>query len=541
VIKRTFNIDADYIHIPIKVGAPKNELQFWLGGTMLYQFSVELSDTGPYHYFFLNISELKNTSIDLVVPFPNNINQASLDSIFVGSEPEILPQYDEMYNEKLRPQFHFSSRRGWLNDPNGLYWHDGLYHLYYQHNPFGVLHGSVNISWGHAISEDLIHWQEQKDAILPWRREWMVASGSAFVDSKNAAGFGENAVIAALTGLGTAGEFGGLSPSGGQFLTASVDNGQTFYRFSQLPQIVVPDGADWRDPCLLEDNGLYYIAVYERGDDVHGVSFYKSETMRNWEFVSWIPDLFECPDLFKIRVEETGEEKWVLFGADGLARVGTFNEGIFTDEGIRFPLDYGTSTYAGQTWNHAPDNRRIHISWVRAMDTNTANWENDMGYHDMPFSQCMSVPCEIILHKVDDQYHLCRFPVKELDKLRIGASKKTDINLSGTHFVELKAPNDIVFHVDNYNETILSIKLLGYEIIINSNDSTVKIDDNPIRKLYQSPTNIRVLTDRTTVEIFIGDEVCATYATDTSGIQLSLIGNAHLQMQEWELSSVWHT
>ena len=540
MLKRTMLIDSEFLHIPVKIGSPANELQIWLNGVLLYQFSLELSDGGPYHYFFMDITDLKDTAIDLVVPRQKGISAQALSGIFIGQSPEYLPEYADMYNEKLRPQFHFTCRRGWLNDPNGLYWHDGVYHMFYQHNPFGTLHGGVNISWGHATSKNLLQWHEHKDAIFPWRRDWMVASGSAIIDSGNVAGYGKNAVIAAFTGLGTIDEKGGVHLSGGQFLAASTDDGQSFYRFSQFPSIEAPGGADWRDPRLFEDGGIYYIAVYERLKDINGVSFYKSVNLHDWEFTSWNPHLFECPDIFKLCVEGSDEEKWVLFGADGLARLGTFKEGFFIDEGIHYPLDYGFSTYAGQTWSHAPNEKRIHISWIRGIDS-SEDWEKNLRYTDMPFSQCMSVPCEITLHKQDGHYHICRFPIKEIEQLRTCPPVYTTLKLQGSLSLQLQAPSEIILHVENFDNPQLHVNLSGHTIDLDMLSSTATIDDKAPRKLLKSPTEIRVLTDRTTVEFFIGNEVCATYATDTDGVHISLTGDATIRMQEWELCSIWET
>jgi len=506
----------NFMHFPIKTGAPKSEVQILADGVLLYQFSMELCNENPDFYCFLDLSEFADKKIEVVAP--------CLDGIFIGKPPE--EEYKGLYEETLRPQFHFSSRRGWLNDPNGLVYHNGLFHMYYQHNPFGVLHGDVNVSWGHAVSADLLHWQEKKDAILPWRRDWFIASGTAIVNN-------HNMIIASFTALGARDENGKICPSGGQFMAESTDGGETFSRFSDTASIGVPNGADWRDPCLFEVDGTYYSAVYERRDDVNGVAFYSSKNLHDWDYKSWVADLYECPDLFPFDV--AGEEKWVLFGADGMARLGEFCDGTFIDDGIRFPLDYGTATYAGQTWRNAPDGKRYHISWVRGMD-GKLDWHNDMGYPGMPFSQCMSIPCEITLHKVDDTYHLCRFPVQQLESLRIEKARERVIVLNNNPVaVPLAAPTEMCLSVQNFMQPQLMLNVLGYSMVLDLDQNIVTIDDKPLRKLLTKKTNIRILTDRTTVEIFIGNEVSATYAADTRGIELILCGSAEVVVQEWDL------
>ena len=539
MIKRTLRIDSDYIHIPLKQNMNKNELQFWLGGVLQFQFSLDLSDEGPYHYYFINVASHKNTEMDLVVPYPNGITEKSLAGIFSGHSPEQHEEYKDLYEEAIRPQFHFSSRRGWLNDPNGLFYHAGLYHLYYQHNPFGTSHGNVNISWGHAVSEDLVHWRERKDAIMPWRRDWLIASGSAIVDRKNTLGYGEDAIVAAYTCLGTQDEGGGekYAPHGGQFLAVSTNGGEDFFRPSDKP-IICDEGDAWRDPRIFEDRDKYYIAVFEDRGGIYGVSFYASENLRDWEFKSWSPDLVECPDIFPLKVVETGETKWVLYGGNGMAKIGSFDGGVFSFEGTSYPLDYGVSHYSSQTWSHAPGGRRVHINWMREWVMSGGSMSSEV-YHNMPFSQCMSIPCEIALHKVDGRYHLCRFPVAEINNLRIKPAEKTEINIDGSHAIPLAAQSDVCLTVNEHTASLLKFELFGHSIDLMLDDAVLKVDEKPVRKLMRGISEIRILTDRASVEIFVGDEAAVSYMADTAGAQLSIKGEAHISKQEWKLSSIW--
>ena len=389
----------------------------------------------------------------------------------------------------------------------------------------------------HAVSDDLILWKEKDDALMPWRRDWFIASGSAMVDKKGVAGHGKNAVVAAFTCLGAKLEDKTIAPSGGQFIAISENAGNSFRRISDMPAIPVPNGADWRDPRLFEDDGVFYIAVYERREDVNGVAFYASSDMKKWEAKSWIPDLFECPDLFKLPVIGTENSKWILYGADGLARLGDFNKGIFTCDGTSFPLDYGHSTYAGQTWSHEPKDRRVHISWIRGMDGQT-DWEEDMGYQEMPFSQCMSIPCEFDLHYTKGQYHLCRYPVKELDTLRIEPVKENSYSIDGEKRIPLHSPSDVIFRIDS-RDKLFEIKIGPCSLLMNFLENTVEIDEKGIRKLRCEETQLRILTDRTCVEIFVNQEVSATYSLDTKDLNICFSGKADICQQEWDLWSVW--
>lgn len=554
MLRKVVSITAEncFLHFPVKTGVrPRSEVEIFVNGERTFQFAIELANEGADDFFFLELSAFVGKELEVVVPVPKGIDMRAIERVFAGVSPAKLDEafYPMLYKEALRPQFHFSSARGWLNDPNGLYYHDGVYHLFYQHNPLGVLHGEVNVTWGHAVSKNLIAWQEIGDAILPWRRDWFIASGSAFVDIKNAAGYGAGTIIAAFTALGAKDEEGNIQPSGGQFLAYSHNEGKSFTRFSDSPQIPVPNGDSWRDPLIFEDGGRYYIAVYEHRDGINGVSFYVSDNFHNWEFKSFTANLFECPDIFKLDAAD-GLSKWVLFGADGLARLGSFSEGVFIDDGISFPLDYGTATYAGQTWSHAPNGRRLHISWIRGMGESNS-WEFDMGYPGMPFSQCMSLPCDIELKYVSGNYHLCRYPVKELQALRKAGAKADLITLgsnSGTYELPLVAGTEVELCVDNTSQYCAdgSIKLTcnGRPISIDLVKKEMTIEGyNPRKLLGIKPdyVTVRIFTDASTIEIFIEDEASATYSLDTTNASITLEGCGQARITAWELDGIWHS
>ena len=217
---------------------------------------------------------------------------------------------EDLYRERLRPQFHFSSRRGWLNDPNGLVYHKGEYHLFYQHNPYGWAWG--NMHWGHAVSTDLVHWQELPIAIYPHRFGDWAFSGSAVVDRQNTAGFkkgDEDVLVAAYTSTGR-----------GECIVYSHDRGRTFTEYDGNP-VVKHSG---RDPKILwHAPGKHWVmAVYDEADDKRGIAFYTSPDLKKWEQQSKIDGYFECPDIFELPVDgDRSRRKWVLVrGRRGLRR-----------------------------------------------------------------------------------------------------------------------------------------------------------------------------------------------------------------------------
>ena len=538
MIKRNLTLTGSFLHIPVKTGAPKTALQIWIGGNLLYDFSIELSDKGPHFYCPLDMSVFRNCCIDVMVSESDSVSQKTLDMIVNGEEAASSNSlYLELYQELLRPQFHFSSKRGWLNDPNGLLFCDGLYHLFYQHNPFGTLHAGVNISWGHAVSSDLVHWQECSDAIMPWRRDWLIASGSALLDIENVAGYGKNAIIATFTCLGTFDKSGKEFPAGGQFFAASTNGGTTFYRFSNEPSIGTEHGASWRDPRLFKEGDRFYVAVYECHNEVNGVSFYESSDLHNWELKSWTGGLYECPDIFKLPVHNTSLERWVLYGADGFARIGEFRNGVFIDKGISYPLDYGNSTYAGQTWNHEPNGRRVHISWIRGVD-DSREWDYDMGYHDMPFSQCMSIPCTLKLSQDDNGIELYRYPIDELCLLRKDNAETFVEYISGEEHYALHPGTEIIFKVSEASENIL-FDCFGNCITYIPKERKILFQNKRERKIHLDSLTIRIFIDRTTIEMFFNDGIAATYSMNIKESTLKICGQCKIDYTSWQLKSIW--
>jgi fructan beta-fructosidase len=520
-------------------------MQIWCGNTMLREFSLGLSGDGEAPYFFLDFTAFTGKTITLVLPEEGPLHEKALERCRDGADPRPgNPLYPDLYREALRPRFHFSSRRGWLNDPNGLVFAGGLFHMYYQHNPLGTPHGGVNITWGHAVSADLIHWVEKSDAILPWRRDWSIASGSALVDRDNAAGYGKGAIIAAFTTLGTprpegkaggAGGAGGAFDSGGQFLAGSVDGGNTFYLFSGHAIIPTEGGEGWRDPRLFRYQDQYCAAVYEVEGGINCVSFYLSRDFRHWERVSRNKNLFECPDIFPLRTE-AGEEKWVLYGADGLCRIGDFDGRIFHESGDSHPLDYGDATYAGQTWSDHPEGRRIHISWVRGMGTKNDNHE--LGYYGMPFSQCMSIPCELTLTKGEEGFRVLRKPVDAFTALRCSGPERRREKFDGILSLPVKPGEEYVISL-NARSPVLNIKAGSCHVQYDPQERRLSFGNGHSRVAGGDSLKLRVLVDTTTMEMFFDGGIPCTCAMAPEKMDLQFSGNGELDLELFRIKSIW--
>ncbi|HWQ91869.1 MAG TPA: glycoside hydrolase family 32 protein, partial [Clostridia bacterium] len=297
--------------------------------------------------------------------------------------------------EPLRPQFHFTSRRGWLNDPNGLVFYKGEYHLFYQHNPYGW--GWGNMHWGHAVSPDLVHWKELPIALYPDEHGTMF-SGSAVVDWNNTAGFqsgSEKPLVAMFTAAGKPFTQG---------LAFSNDRGRTWTKYENnpvLPHIV----AENRDPKVIwhAPEQKWVMALYLDESDY---ALFASKDLKRWEKLSdvRIPGDSECPEFFEMPVEgREGETRWVFYGASGRHLVGKFDGTTFKPEGGPQELQRGNCWYASQTYSDIParDGRRILIPWGRM----TAR---EVPFHQgMPFNQMMGLPVELTLRNTDDGLRLC--------------------------------------------------------------------------------------------------------------------------------------
>lgn len=262
-----------------------------------------------------------------------------------------------------RPKYHFTAGRGWLNDPNGLVFLNGEYHLFFQHNPSDVVWG--NMHWGHAVSRDLLHWKELPIALYPKENDFCF-SGSAVVDVHNIAGFqagSEPPLLVFFTSTGR-----------GECLAYSNDGGRTFTEYSGNP-VVRHRG---RDPKVIyhEPARSWIMAVY---DEVNHVAFHASKDLKHWTFQSRIHGFYECPDLFELN------GRWVLMAANGFYSLGWFNGVDFVPDTLPRPLFYGDA-YAGQTFSSL--DRRVLIAWMRS---------DNRIYKGEPFCQQMTLPVELTL------------------------------------------------------------------------------------------------------------------------------------------------
>jgi fructan beta-fructosidase len=389
--RRELVVASRYLHLPVKNGAAKRRLSFAVDGKTIREFEIELAEGPPDFWVFSDLDEFRGRTIVIAADAlpPGSAGLAAI----VGAETP--PDPDGLYREPLRPLFHFTSRRGWLNDPNGLVYHDGEYHLYYQHNPYGREWG--NMHWGHAVSPDLVRWKELPIALYPRQFGDWAFSGSAVMEG--------GSLLAAFTSTGR-----------GECLVRSLDRGRTWAELAGNPAVKHAG----RDPKLVwhEPTRRWIMAVYDEAEGRRAIAFHASPDLKTWTYLSRIDGFFECPDLFALPVDaDPGQMIWVLYAADGRYILGTFDGKEFHKESGKHQLWHG-NFYAAQTFSDTPDGRRVQIGWAQGTK-----------FPDMPFNQQMTVPVGLTLRSTPEGVRLFAEPVNELATLRVRSYHPRDLTI----------------------------------------------------------------------------------------------------------------
>jgi len=483
-----------------------------------------------------------------------NVDEITLsDTAKAEVQAPLVISTERLYDETYRPQFHFTARNNWLNDPNGLVFYKDEYHLFFQHNPSGINWG--NMTWGHAVSTDLVHWAQIEHALLPDKLGTMF-SGSAVIDWENTSGF-QTGVEKPLVCIYTAA--GGTSPESKgapftQCIAYSNDRGRTFTKWSGNPALK-NISADDRDPKVFwhAPTKRWVMALYVPVKDaekksadgkpvmVQTIQFHASPNLKEWTFLRQLDGFFECPDIFELPVDgDRRNTRWVIFGANGEYLIGRFDGTTFTKESGKHKGDYGKNFYAAQTYSDIPesDGRRILIGWM-----------NGGKYPGMPFNQQMAFPCELTLRSTPEGIRMFKWPVKEIETLGV-LERGVIVGGGGYGFEPLTLDDDLIDLSAEFEPAAggeITFTIRGHKFSWSAKDGKFTGLE---RSMPLVPVNgrvkFRLLVDRTSVEIFGNDGVavmssCLLSKGPNRAETLSIAGRSSklASFRARELKSAW--
>ena len=406
-----------YVMLPVQENAPEARVKVLSNGNEVLWANVCLAIDKTDYLVPLDLGQWGGSSIilDIKMNQGRSLRRDPSDDV-CWSEMTTVPVPDLTNSEKkYRPTYHFSPEWGWMNDPNGMVYKDGEWHLFYQFNPYGSFWG--NMHWGHAVSKDLVNWENLGIAIAP-DALGAIFSGSAVVDKDNTAGFGKDALIAMYTSDGD---------NQTQSIAYSLDNGRTFTKYAGNPVIMAADTPDFRDPKIFwHEESRQWKVILAAGQEVQ---FYSSDNLKDWTYDSSFGlsygnhnGVWECPDLVRLPFE--GKEKWVLilninpggpFGGSATQYfVGSYDGKAFKCDDLPTVtrwMDYGKDHYATVTWSNAPEGRTVAIAWM-------SNWQYANSVPTRQFRSSNSVPRDLSLVKKGKEVILKSTPSKEVEALR---------------------------------------------------------------------------------------------------------------------------
>ncbi|WP_020473980.1 glycoside hydrolase family 32 protein [Zavarzinella formosa] len=523
--EKALTLEKRYLHLPTKTSQPegkKQRVSLIVDGKTVRDFDMELSDK-PEWFAHLDVTAWKGQKVTLrAVNLPED--SKALDAVTQADE---IWGTDALYREPLRPQLHFSPRRGWTNDPNGMVFADGEYHLFFQHNPYGWHWG--NMHWGHAVSKDLVRWEELPIALYPPKFDDMAFSGSAVVDKANTSGWkkGDNELlVAAFTSTGR-----------GECIAYSNDRGRTWTEYEGNP-VVKHAG---RDPRLLWDSvsKTWIMAVYDEKDRKQWIVFHTSPDLKKWTEQSRIDGFFECPDIFELPVDgDATKRKWVLTAANSDYMIGSFDGKSFTPETAKLKGHRGRGFYAAQTFSHDPKGRVVQMGWFQ------------LATPGMSFNQAMTIPLELKLVGTKDGPRLSWTPVKELEQLRAKTHsfgpmelKVGEDSLKGIkgELLEVRA------EIEPGEAAEVKFVVRGLTVVYDTKKQEIVVSGQrapaPLREGKQRLT---IIADRVGFEIFADDGLtyvpfAFTPKADDQSVSLTVVGGSakSVAVDVHELKSIW--
>lgn len=498
---REIVLDKRYLNFPVKDSQLSRKdrglmrkMRLLVDGQPVREFDIELADNEPTWWAALDVSAWLGKRATLMVDkLPED--SLGLKSIETGDSQKGL---ENAYHETYRPQYHFTPRRGWTNDPNGLLYYQGQYHLFFQYNPYGVKWG--NMHWGHAVSRDLVHWTEQTVAVYP-DELGVCFSGSGVVDHHNTTGFQTGAdkpLVLIYTSMGTQG--------GAQSLCYSTDGGKAWTNYAKNPVLdnLTPGN---RDPKVMwhEPSRQWIMALYlSNKKELPSVyALFGSPDLKAWKKLCEIqpPNCGECPDLFELPVDgNANDTRWVFWGGSGNYWIGRFDGTQFKIESGIQSFHAGGFYYAAQSWSDVPatDGRRIQVAWMAGGK-----------YPDMPFSQQFTFPRELTLHTTPDGIRLYCNPIREIELLHEKGQTWNDRTIkSGENLLQGIVGDlfDLRAEIDLGNAREVGFDLRGIKVRYDVAQKKLSCDKvaTPLEPV-QGRIKLQLLLDRTSLEVTAND------------------------------------
>ncbi len=519
---RTFEAIDKYLLIPVEDQAVENSVQLSVDGAPIgVPMTIRIAQNKIDYWVPIAIEAYKGKKVTLTFAIAKTTDMGL-------AEIKQSAEYNFNYNEKYRPSYHFTPQYGWMNDPNGMVYLDGVYHLFFQYNPYGARWG--NMHWGHAISKDLVNWQYQPTAIAP-DKLGAIFSGSAVIDHDNTAGFGKGAMIAIYTSAGERQT---------QSIAYSLDGGKTFTKYEGNPVLTDANIIDFRDPKVFwhapSKQWVMSLATTQT------ITFYGSRNLKEWTRLSEFGEglgghggVWECPDLFPLTYE--GKTKWVLFvsinpgGPNGGSAtqyfIGNFDGKTFTPDTMDYPLwlDYGRDNYAGVTWSNVPtaDGRRLFIGWM-------SNWDYANETPTENFRSAMTVARTLRLAHNGEHLVVASEPVKEVESSRREPLSLADKTTSDAVTFENFLPNnqgayELTFTVtpndtDSFSFALENAKGETIKYLFDCANKTLSVDrskssvafnanfaEKPIKAPLTAKKSytVRLLVDKASTELFVNN------------------------------------
>lgn len=479
-----------YLLLPVQDNAPESKVYVVSDNqTASPAMNIRLARESVDYYVPIDLSAYpeKGLAIDI---------QGLPQNAICWEHIQLSDTYDMNNREKFRPLYHHTPAYGWMNDPNGMFYKDGVYHLYFQHNPYGSTWG--NMTWGHSTSRDLVNWEFQGDPLLP--DAWgTIFSGSCVVDYENTAGFGRGAVIAFYTSAKST----AWGDSQSQSLAYSLDNGKTFTKYVGNP-ILTSQERDFRDPKVFwYAPDKHWVMILAVGQEMQ---IFSSKNLKEWKKESSFGakqgahgGVWECPDLVQLPVEGSKEKKWVLIcnlnpggpfgGSAAQYFVGTFDGKKFTNESPTQTkwLDWGKDNYATVTWSNAPDGRCIALGWM-------SNWQYQAVLPTSQYRGSNTLARDLTLYKENGDYFLKSAPSPEIESLRGEKVSVPSFKVSDTYEI-----NSLLEHNDGAYEIEMTIKNSGASKIVfsllNAKDEKIYMYYNVPQKQFVMDRSESGLTD----------------------------------------------